>query len=131
MSQDSLLRILHLEDEPKDAELVQAALEAEGIASESVRVRPCGTRPRAGRREGDRDGARKETHSVRQPSVPRGSSTLGPRARVRGGRPIARRRRTSRNAFLQIYCDARNGNYRDEPGAQVVPAFEVAVGHYG
>jgi PAS domain S-box-containing protein len=38
MPPDSHLRILHLEDEPKDAELVQATLEAEGIASDLIRV---------------------------------------------------------------------------------------------
>ena len=35
---NSPLRILHLEDDPKDAELVQAMLEAEGVACEVTRV---------------------------------------------------------------------------------------------
>src|SRR5947209_517604 len=35
----SLLRILHLEDDPNDAELVQETLAAEGFACDVVRVR--------------------------------------------------------------------------------------------
>jgi len=38
LSRVSPLRILHLEDEPKDSELIQETLEAEGIASEVTRV---------------------------------------------------------------------------------------------
>lgn len=38
MPPDSPLQILHLEDEPKDAELVQTTLEAEGIACDLTRV---------------------------------------------------------------------------------------------
>lgn len=37
-SEIDILRILYLEDEPRDAELVQATLEAEGIASELTRA---------------------------------------------------------------------------------------------
>jgi DNA-binding NtrC family response regulator len=37
------LRILYLEDDPKDGELVQATLEAEGVACELVRVDTEGT----------------------------------------------------------------------------------------
>ena len=33
-----LLRILSLEDDPRDAELIQGSLEAEGIACELTRV---------------------------------------------------------------------------------------------
>ena len=33
-----ILRILHLEDNPNDAELIQAALKADGIACEVARV---------------------------------------------------------------------------------------------
>jgi CheY-like chemotaxis protein len=35
---ESLLRILHLEDDPKDAELIQAMLETEGIICHVTRV---------------------------------------------------------------------------------------------
>jgi PAS domain S-box-containing protein len=38
LSQVSPLRILHLEDEPQDSELIQETLEAEGIACDVVRV---------------------------------------------------------------------------------------------
>jgi PAS domain S-box-containing protein len=38
LAMDPSLRVLHLEDDPKDTELVQAALEAEGIQAELTRV---------------------------------------------------------------------------------------------
>src|SRR5215468_4836937 len=38
MAADTLVRILYLEDEPKDAELVQASLEAEGIICDLARA---------------------------------------------------------------------------------------------
>ena len=44
----SPLRVLHLEDDEKDAELIQAALDAEGIAR-SVRERLSQAAKRSGR----------------------------------------------------------------------------------
>lgn len=38
MTSDSSLRILYLEDEPKDAKLVQASLQAAGIACDFARA---------------------------------------------------------------------------------------------